>query len=362
MPRLLLIIPTLVRGGAEKQLVMLAQGLPRDRFDVHVCVLTHSGPLEDELRKAEIPCRILGKRWKVDPLTYWRLRQHIKWLRPEIVHTWLFAANAYGRQAAASAGVERIIGGERSVDPWKADYELWIDRRLAAKSECIATNSHGVVEFYAGKGIPRDKFRVIPNGVPLPSAGSRMPREALLAELGLAGDVHLIGAVGRLWPQKRIKDLIWSAELLKTIRDDVHLLVIGDGPQRMRLQRFARQLEITDRVHFLGPRNDVAALMPHFTCLWLASGYEGQSNAVLEAMSHGIPVVATDIPGNRDLVIPEVTGYLVPVGDSVEIARKTRRLLDDADLTRRLGDAGRQRIIEHFSVERMLAGHVAMYS
>src|SRR5438067_4263522 len=81
--RLLLIIPTLVRGGAEKQLVLLARGLPRDDFDVHVAVLTHSGPLEAALKEKEIPLTIIGKRWKFDPASYWRLRRHIRDLAPD---------------------------------------------------------------------------------------------------------------------------------------------------------------------------------------------------------------------------------------------------------------------------------------
>ena len=120
MIRLLLVIPTLVRGGAENSSRCLHRGLPRDEFDVHVAVLTHTGPLEASLRKAGIPITIIGKRWKFDPLSYWRLRRMIQSLRPDIVHTWLFAANAYGRQAAFEPGVKHIVAGERCVDPWKS--------------------------------------------------------------------------------------------------------------------------------------------------------------------------------------------------------------------------------------------------
>ena len=87
--RLLLIIPTLVRGGAEKQLTLLAGGLARDQFDVHVAVLTHTGPLEHDLRQAGVPLTMIDKRWKLDPGAYWRLRKLIKQLQPDIVHTWL---------------------------------------------------------------------------------------------------------------------------------------------------------------------------------------------------------------------------------------------------------------------------------
>ena len=177
----------------------------------------------------------------------------------------------------------------------------------------------------------------------------------------LPEDSRLIGLVGRLWPQKRVKDAIWAADLLKVIRDDVHLLVIGDGPQRDRLRRFRDQVCIRDKVHFLGERGDVPRLLPHFDVLWSTSGYEGQSNVILEAMAAGVPVVATDIPGTRELVVPGATGYLVPVGDRAAFAKYTERLLNDAALAGRLSAAARERVQSEFSVAKMIERHAALY-
>jgi len=359
--RLLLIIPTLVRGGAEKQLTLLACGLPRDQFDVHVAVLTHSGPLEDDLRAAGIPVTIIGKRWKFDPLCYWRLQRNIAALRPDIVHTWLFAANSYGRQAAIQAGVRHILAGERCVDPWKAAWQLAIDRALARQTERIVTNSTGVKAFYVSRGLPAEKFAIIANGIAPKPVPHDVTREQLLSELNLPAGARLLGAVGRLWPQKRVKDLIWAADLLKTTRDDAHLLIVGDGPQRSRLERYRDQSLITERVHFLGERDDVPRLLPHFDVLWLGSEYEGQSNAIMEAMLAGVPVIATDIPGNRDLVVDGTTGYLVPLGDRFEFTRRTHWLLDDEALRQRMGQAARQRVLTQFTVEQMVARHAELY-
>ena len=124
---------------------------------------------------------------------------------------------------------------------------------------------------------------------------------------------------------------------------------------------FRKQCQIGDKVHFLGERNDVPRLLPHFDLLWSTSGYEGQSNVILEAMAAGVPVVATDIPGTRELVSSGETGYLVPVGDRAGFAKYAQRLLNDAALAARLSAAARERVGREFSVERMVQRHAELY-
>ena len=370
--RILEIIPTLDRSGAEKQLSLLAAGLPRDEFDVHVCALTRGGPLEAELAAAGVPVTVIGKRWKVDPLALASLYRHIRRLKPDLVHTWLFAANAYGRTAAVWAGVPAVLACERCVDPWKGTVESVIDRRLARRTKCIVANSPAVRDFYVQRGLPEALFEVIPNGVP-PACPAAASREEILAELRLPTTARIAGLIGRLWPQKRVKDALWAADLMRLFPYDFHLLVLGDGPQRARLERFARQVDVGEKVHFLGRREDVPRLLPHFDVLWSPSAFEGQSNAVLEAMAAGVPVVATDIPGTRDLVVHGETGYLVPtphwpaesarVNDAVVrgMAKFTAAILGDRPLAARLGAAGRRRAEQEFGVAEMVRRFAALY-
>jgi glycosyltransferase involved in cell wall biosynthesis len=358
--RILEIIPTLDRAGAEKQLCLLAGGLPRDEFDVHVCALTRGGPLAADLSAAGVPLAVIGKRWKLDPGAFWRLREHVARLRPDLIHAWMFAANTYGFAAARACGVKNVVIAQRCVDPWKNRLQLAMDRALARRCRFVVVNSEGVRDFYIRHGTPAERVRLIPNGAAVPQKPATTRRQ-LLAELGLPENSRLVGLVGRLWPQKRVKDAIWAADLLKVIRDDVHLLVIGDGPQRDRLRRYRRQVRIDDKAHFLGERGDVPRLMPHFDVLWSTSGFEGQSNVILEAMAAGVPVVATDIPGTRELVIHDATGYLVPVGDRAGFARHTERLLNTPPLAASISAAARQRVQSEFSVEKMLERHAALY-
>lgn len=361
MRKIALIIPTMVRGGAEKQLSLLATNLPRDRFDVHVFLLTHDGPLSDGLRDAGIPVTLIGKRFKADPTALFRLRRELKRFAPDIVHTWLFAANSFGRAAAKLAGVPTILASERCVDPWKTTTHFAIDRQLAKFTDAITTNSAGVRDFYAHHGIDAKLFRIIANGIPPRTDVASIDRAAALDRLKVDPDHKLVLAVGRLWPQKRYRDLIWSAELLASARNDTTLVVIGDGPQSGELLRHRDAVSTPDRVRFAGHRDDVASLLPHADAFWIASEYEGQSNSVIEAMQAGVPVIASDIPGNRDLVVDGITGALVKLGDTADFARQTMLLLDDGAKAAAYSDAAKHRIVTEFTVEKMVDAHAELY-
>ena len=399
--KVLYVIPTLDRCGAEKQLTLLASNLPKERFDVRVAVLTRDGPYSQILRKSGIAVEIIGKKTKLSAGAYVRLKKTIKRFRPDVVHTWLFAANSYGRRAAFASGVPVVICGERCVDPWKSRLQGWIDRVLEPRTDAYAVNSSGIVDFYAKRGVPRNKFVVIPNAVERPRPATRekddLKRE-LLISLGLSTNPELeidsakdlafhqmnisganenpsdslpfiIGLVARFWPQKRIKDALWAADQLKFAQLNFYLIVIGDGPQRDALFRYRDDLQIRNRVVMLGERGDVERFLPCFDVLWNCSAYEGQSNAILEAQSYGIPVMASDVPGNRDLVIPNETGLLISEFDGDETRRRTAfsretiRLLkpENKPFRLKLGANAQRRVREEFSLEKMIERHVELY-
>lgn len=361
MRRIALIIPTLDQGGAEKQVCLLAAGLPRDDFETHVIVLTRSGPRESWLRDRNIPVHLIGKSHKFDPTSWWRLKKLLAELAPDIVHTWIFAANAYGRAASLAAKIPVVIGSERSVDPWKSTWQLWIDRYLAKKTKLLTTNSTGVVEFYAKHGINRKWFTVIPNAVTQPESPS-ISREEAARRLGVDPSRKWIMSVGRMWPQKGYKDLIWSAETLRSFRGDTSYIVIGDGPERPRLELYRDNVKAASQVFFVGERTDVQQLLPHADLLWNGSLYEGQSNVILEAMLSDVAVIATDIPGNRDLIEDGVSGMLFPLGDTNKLVQLSNRLLDNDDIMRRLNAAARQFVLTNHSIDSMIAKHVQYYT
>lgn len=360
--RVVLLIPTLDRSGAEKQCTLLATRLPRDQFDVHVIALTRGGPYADVLSAGGIPLTVIGKRARFDPSSFWRLRSELRRLQPVILHTWLFAANSYGRLCAGVVPHAKVVVSERCVDSWKSGWQLWLDRRLISRTDRLVGNSNGVVDFYRELGVPNDKLVCIPNGIDLPEADpDSTVRAELLQELKLPSDAFIAGFIGRLARQKRVEDLIWAVETLRQIRARLHLVLIGDGPERERLKEFSRNIHCTEHVHFLGHRDDAARLLPAMNAFCLASSFEGMSNSLMEAMAGSLPVVASDIPPNRELVIPNETGFLCKLADSVGYMQYLRRLIDEPGLGELFGAAGRERIRTEFGIQKMIDRYASLY-
>jgi glycosyltransferase involved in cell wall biosynthesis len=201
---------------------------------------------------------------------------------------------------------------------------------------------------------------VVHNGIDLPVYAADA-RESVRRELGIAPRTHVCGFVGRLASQKRVMDLIWAFELIRVMHGEVAFVIVGDGPERGKLEYFVRSLEISPRVKFLGHRDDAIRLLPALDIFWLASDFEGLSNSVMEAMAAGLPVVASDIRPNRELVVDGETGYLAPVGDRVAFAQLAERILLNPPLAQQLGSAGRERIAAEFSVEKMVDAYARLY-
>lgn len=360
--KILLIVPTLDQSGAEKQLSLLACGLAREEFDVHVVALTRGGPFANELARHGVRLTILGKRWKFDPLVMWRLRQLIAAEQPDIVHSWLFAANAYARLVTGQRMQPRpkLIVSERCVDVWKSGWQLWLDHKLVDRTDWLVGNSEAVAEFYRELGCPTDRVSVIHNGIEVCDRPV-VDRTSLLAELEIPEGVPIIGFVGRMAKQKRVDDLIFAMALTAIVRPDAHLLLVGDGPERPSLMKFAHDIKVDHVTRFAGHRADVPQLLGILDLFWIASDFEGLSNSLMEAMAAGLPVIASDIPPNRELVVDGETGFLVKVGDRVAFQQFTDRLLADPERARRMGQAGQDRMRNHFSINSMIAQHAQLY-
>jgi glycosyltransferase involved in cell wall biosynthesis len=239
----------------------------------------------------------------------------------------------------------------------------FIDRRLANDASQFVTSTVYVRDWCVNHGLPGEKFAVIPPGVP-PAPASDVSREELLRELQLPPDARLIGVVGRLVPEKRVKDLVWAADLLRVLHDNLRLLVIGDGHQRPQLDQYARMASDLDHIRFLGERPDVWRIMPHLDVLWNADENRNPSISILEAMAAGVPVIASDTSINRELVVEGQTGYLISLTERAgraARARNTDRMFTDQELASRLAAAAQQRAAEHYSAERLIQRHIRLH-
>jgi glycosyltransferase involved in cell wall biosynthesis len=247
---------------------------------------------------------------------------------------------------------------------WQPGWSAWWQRGWSARAENIVTNSSAVGDWFSTRDVPPENIVLIPPGVQ-PARDSGISRSQLLQELRLPRNARLIGVVGRLVPEKRVQDLIWAADLLRVLHDNLRVLIIGEGPLRSQLEQYALKASDLDHIRILGQREDVWRIMPHLDVLWNSDDNHGVSIAMLEAMAAGVPVVASDVPVNREVVIHGQTGFLVPISvrsGRADRARVTNQLFTDRELSSRISTAARQRIAERFSCEQMIRRQSAVYA
>jgi len=352
--RIQYIIATLDRAGAEGQLTALLTRLDRSRFEPHLICLTRGGHHEAALKAAQIPYEILGKSGKADPLAVFRLRKLMKSFKPDILHTWMFTSNAYGRVAGILAGVPIRIAAERAVDSWKTWPYKFTDRLLAHWTHSIVGNCEAIREFVAKEtGADRNKLSVIPNGV---DVSLFEPKDHIEAE-----EVCFC-TIGRLAPQKRIDLFIKALSSLKKQNKNVSGVIAGDGPLRNELQELASEEGIADQVEFIGTTEDVPGLLAQSDTFILASDWEGMPNVVLEAMASGLPVIGTAIDGTKEIIKDGETGFLVPTDDADALAAAMSELTDSVELRSRMGKAGRLRAESEYSMEKMVERYESLYT
>jgi starch synthase (maltosyl-transferring) len=356
-----LVITELDVGGAERTLVALAGGLDPKRWRPSVVALGPDAPLAEPIRSQGIPLECLGVDSRRPVQAVARLAGALRRQAPWLVQSFLFHANVASRLAAPWAGRPWLLGGLRVAEREKR-WHVQLDRLtagLALGSVCV---SQGVLAFSRDvAGIPEERLTVIANSVdPGPyDQTSALPRAAI----GVPADAHLALFVGRLTPQKGLPVLLDAAARVAAARGDWHLALVGDGPERDRLlERTQSSPILAERVHWLGRRDDIPALLKSADLLVLPSLWEGMPNVVLEAMAARRAVVATAVEGTTDLVVPGQTGWLVPPGDPGSLAGALLDAAADPDRLRRFGDAGRARVESHYTIPRMVEAYQNLWA
>jgi glycosyltransferase involved in cell wall biosynthesis len=366
--RLFHVIPTLQVGGAATQLRLLTQGLTRQDFDVHVCCFARPrGPsIGEDLLDCGVELHSLDAAATLHAAAWWRLVQTMRVLRPDVVHIWGASPSVATRLAAIAAGMTKVVVSVRSRrEDRRLRSVLW-QKLLISRTSALVSNHDSVQHQLETMALDDRKLMVIRDGIATrrsrasytPSAGDRR----LTDDLGIPRRSKLVGIMGPLIREKRIKDAIWAIDLLSCVRDDVHLVVLGDGGSiRADLETFARQVEVDDRVHFLGTRHDVTEILKQLHVFWLTSEAESMSNGLMEAMAAAVPVIATKLPSVAELVVHERTGLIINVGNRGDLARATIRYLDEPQWAKHIGEAGQTHVLSRFPAEQMVEQYIRLY-
>jgi len=367
-PRIVHIIHRLDVGGLENGLVNLINNLPEDRYRHAIVCLTDYTDYARRLSRRDVTLHALHKRPGKDLPLYGRLWWCLRELRPDIVHT-RNLATLEGQVVAAAAGVAGRVHGEHGWDVGDPDGTSTKNRRLRRLARpfvhrYIALSRHIGDYLRHSVGVPAPRIAQIYNGVDTRrfSPGDR-PR--WVNDVFGPGEHWVVGTVGRLQGIKDQTSLLRAfARLRETggdAADRARLVVVGDGPLMDDLCRERDALGLVDRCWFAGRREDVPELMRGMDLFVLPSLAEGICNTVLEAMACGVPVVATSVGGNPELVADGVTGRLVEPGAPEALSQAMAACLAQPDEARQQGLAARRVVEEHFSMKAMVDAYAGVY-
>jgi starch synthase (maltosyl-transferring) len=285
-----------------------------------------------------------------------RLKRLLDKLRPDAMQTFLFHANVLGAWAARGRDVQ-LVAGYRVADP--RGWRTTLERRSLERADRAVCVSESVRKFYVERRrFPPEKLIVIPNAVDVPDPStSERPADYPSAPVDRMRAI----SVGRLHPQKGLdQGMRWVAKALD-MGANLDWTIVGDGPERRRLERLANELGVADRVHFVGWRSDVPAWLAASDLFLLPSRWEGMPNALLEAFAVGLPAVASDVEGVAETMGDDAASQMVAGDDSFAASARIAALVSDGELRRRLGDANRQRMIERFSPAVVVEGYSRLY-
>lgn len=359
-------------GGTQGHVAKLAPALARAGFDVRLYCLEEKGVLGEELERSGIPVTALGLRRLYGARSCISLLRVARTLRREkvsIVQSFLTSGRIFGTLAARLAGVPVVACGIRGEAVVFHQRRHRFFRRLTNRySDLFLANSDAMKrKFIEAEGVEENRVAVIRNGVDLERFRSSIPTAAARERLGIAVEGRVVGYAGSLIPVKRVDVFLRAAGLVAETVPDARFLVVGSALSHVdpgmgeKLRAQAEDMGIASRVIFLDFQKEIHLAYSAMDLLVLPSESEGMSNTLLEAMAVSLPVVASDLPENREVVADGRNGYLFPVGDHRVLAEKIIAVLDDPGLAARFGEESRRLVEQSFGLKGMVAATADAY-
>ena len=341
-------------GGTERQMIELVRRLDRSRWTVHIATFHARGGWFDRVAEAAESVTEFPITTFRSPQAARRLWAFAGWCRARriaVLHTTELYSNMFGLPGGALAGVPVRIGNRREINPDKSAAQIALQRAAYGVAHKVVANSQAAADRLRLERVPAHKVSVVANGLDCDSytrhAFRPLPRKVLV--------------VANLRPEKGHDVLIDAAAIVLRRFPDATFEAVGGGPELQTLLARAAARGVRHALSFLGHQDDVPARLAAGDIFVLPSRSEAFPNAVLEAMASGLPIVASSVGGILELIHDNQTGLLVPPGDPEALADRICRVMADAALGTRLGDAARAEVTARYSFDRMIAAFESIY-
>lgn len=357
----MVMIGQLRRGGAERQVHELVTRLDRTRFEPTVVTFEPEGHYQPLLEAAGVRVVVVDKRGWRETAAPARLASLMRELSIDLVHGFLFPANWRAVAAARLAGITRVICAVRSTGIWMSARHRWMDRMVLTRCSAVVANAPAVARDIVERvGLAPARVRVIVNGVDTNRFRPKEPDPGSLST-GAASPAMQVGFIGSLREAKDPMLFVRAAAVAARKMPAARFLMVGDGPLRDEVVAEAGRLGVAERFTFAGERTEIPDILRGLDLLAVTSVREGCCNVILEAMATGVPVVATSVGGNPDLVEHGRTGWLFPHGDAGAGGEAMALLLTDDGLRGRIQHKALERVRAEFSIDTMVGRTTALY-
>jgi len=346
------IVPDLGLNGAVRQASLLAPALGREGWNVHLVSMGGGGFFTRVFERLNVPVHRVGQTRSLDFRPWLELRRLVDEVRPDVIHAWRSPALRFASPLVRWLGRPPLAASDVGSGPPR-----WVDRWMLQQTAAIIVGTEAERSSLMFGGVGEERLTTVPLAVgPAPA----VDRESFLRELRLPKDAKLIVCAGSIEAGKGFREAVWVFDILKYVYPQFWLILVGDGLGRVVVEDFARSVAQDDyRIRFAGARDDIAGLFGLAEVVWVL-GERGGRNVALEAMAAGRPVVGRDRPDLREVLGHVCGGFLIAHADRHELARATRRVLDDPTVQQRLSEAGRARAKE-FAVDRVARIWIELY-